>query len=218
MTAVWTTGWDAHLDSVIAPYRHGVDSLYARKVGRVARDLPNTSPGLLNFATDFILERGRQLAPDVDMAIGNKGGLRRSLLKGDVTEGMMIDMMPFTNRVTVIDLKGADLADALDVMALRGGDGVSQGVDVTFDPATHKCISVTINGQLLDPQRTYRIATIDYLANGGDYMTPLKRGNRVAQSDTVVFNDLLDYLASKKMKGKTINPPAKARMRAAATR
>lgn len=209
---------DSRLDSIIAPYRHGVDSLYSRKVARVARDLSNSSPGLLNFATDFILERGRQLASGVDMAIGNKGGLRRSLLKGDVTEGMIIDMMPFTNRVTVLDLKGSDLAEALDVMALRGGDGVSQGVEVIFDPETHKCISVMINGQPLDPQRTYRVATIDYLANGGDYMTPLKRGSKIAQSDTVVFNDLLTYLASKKMKGKQIDPPVKARMKAAGAR
>ncbi|MDE6491378.1 MAG: 5'-nucleotidase C-terminal domain-containing protein, partial [Muribaculaceae bacterium] len=125
---------------------------------------------------------------------------------------------PFSNRITVIDLKGSDLADALDVMALRGGDGVSQGVDVVFDPVTHKCTSIVINGKPLDPQRIYRVATIDYLANGGDYMTPLTRGDRVAQSDTVVFNDLLTYLASKKMKGKSIDPPVKARMRAVAAR
>ncbi|MDE6491484.1 MAG: metallophosphoesterase, partial [Muribaculaceae bacterium] len=49
---------DPRLDSIIAPYRHGVYSLYNRKVSRVARDLTNSTPGLLNFATDFILERG----------------------------------------------------------------------------------------------------------------------------------------------------------------
>jgi 2',3'-cyclic-nucleotide 2'-phosphodiesterase (5'-nucleotidase family) len=156
------------------------------------------------------------LAPDgkVDIAITNKGSLRRSLPAGNITQGEIIMMQPFDNRIVVEDLSGADLAAALDVMAGRNGDGVSQGVDVVYDAATKKCTSITINGEPLDANRTYRVATIDYLANGGDYMAPLTKGTVLAKSTRIVYADLIDYIKTK-FKGKKINPSNTARMRAA---
>ena len=122
-------------------------------------------------------------------------------------------LQPFDNRILVETIKGSDLLDALNVMASRGGDGVSRGVDVEFDPATGKCTRVIVNGEPLDPERTYRIATIDYLAKGGDYMQPLTRGEIVARSNRIMHADLSDYIA-REFKGKKINPSDKVRMRA----
>ena len=87
-------------------------------------------------------------------------------------------MMPFRNHIVVLELKGSDLLEAFEVMEARGGD-IAGGLT---DP------------KLIDPERRYRVATIDYLANGGDYMTPLTRGTRLAESRQWVFDDLLDYL------------------------
>jgi 2',3'-cyclic-nucleotide 2'-phosphodiesterase (5'-nucleotidase family) len=39
--------------------------------------------------------------------------------------------------------------------------------------------SVTINGQPIDPQKDYRIATIDYLLGGTDKMEAFKRGTDI---------------------------------------
>ena len=73
--------------------------------------------------------------------------------------------------------------------------------------------SVTINGKPIDPQKTYRVATIDYLMNGGDYMAPLTRGKEIARSSRIMHADLTDYI--KNLKGKKINPSDKRRMKAA---
>ncbi|MCM1519017.1 MAG: bifunctional metallophosphatase/5'-nucleotidase [Pseudoflavonifractor sp.] len=208
---------DDHIDpalaAVIEPYRAGVDSLMAVRIGRSAVELAAGSQALLNWVSDFVLASGEVVAgTPIDMAIMNKGGIRRGLPAGDVTKGMVMTMLPFENKVYVIDIKGRDLADALDVMASRGGDGVSRGVDVTFDPATGKCSSITINGTPLVPDNTYRVATIDYLAKGGDYMAPLSRGETVAVSRARLDNAMIEYLQSPAMKGYAINPPATVRM------
>jgi len=203
---------DSRYDSILAPYRAGIEGLMKEKIGRTARELSNQEPGLLNFICDFVLDKGKELAEgDVDMAITNVGSLRRSLPAGDITKGEIIMMQPFNNRVVVEEISGADLAEALDVMASRGGDGVSRGVDITFSPSTGKCQSVIINGQPLDPKMTYRVATIDYLMNGGDYMAPLTRGKEIARSNRIMHADLTDYI--KAFKGKKINPSDKLRMR-----
>ncbi len=73
-------------------------------------------------------------------------------------------------------------------------------------------LSIIINGTPLDAGKTYKVATIDYLANGGDYMEPLTRGRKIARSDKILYNDLIDYIKTD-FKGKKLNPSAKVRMR-----
>lgn len=206
---------DSHLDSILMPYRNGLTGVMNKKIGRSAVALSNEGVPLLNFLCDFALARGKALTGgNVDLALMNKGGIRRSLPKGDITEGQVIMMQPFNNTLWVIEISGRDLAEAFDVMASRGGDGVSAGVDVVFDASAKRCVSTTINGKPLDPDRTYRVATIDYLANGGDYMESLTRGTVVAKSDKVVYEDLLDYIKTA-YKGKKISPSPELRMRPA---
>ncbi len=206
---------DPEIVSLIAPYRHGVDSLMLVPVGKAKIELPQSSDALLNWSTDVILARGRQLAADVDFAILNKYGIRRGLPKGTVTEGQIKTMLPFNNRVWVIDIKGRDLMTAFEQMARIGGNGVSEGVDIKFEAGTAaldyndaKIESVTINGSPIDLDRTYRVATIDYLAKGGDYMPTLKNHTLVAQSAGVVYDDVLAYIKQHK----TLNPSSKRRM------
>lgn len=204
--------FDHSLDTILAPYRAGVDEMMSRKIGRSAVELDSDGPQLLNFISDFILSRGRSLADGkVDLAITNKGSIRRGLPKGDITQGQVITMQPFDNRIVLLDIKGSDLADAFDVMARRDGDGVSDGVDIVFDPVNDKCTSIVIDGKPIDPDKIYRVATIDYLANGGDYMEPLTRGTKIARSDKIVYNDLISYIKDD-YKGKKINPSATVRM------
>lgn len=206
---------DPEILDIIAPYRAGVDSLMAHPVGRTARELPQTSPALINFATDIVLEKGRQMADNVDFAILNKGGIRRGLPKGTVTEGQIISMLPFNNRVRVIDILGSDLIPAFEQMARVGGNGVSDGVEATFsyddENNRYQLQSVTVDGLPLDPARTYRVATIDYMANGGDYMPTLARHTQVAESGTVLYNDVLDHIG--RLKKARINPSDKVRFR-----
>lgn len=204
---------DKKLDAIIEPYRRGVDSLMHVVVGKSAVELPKGGNALLNFGADFIFERGRKLADGVDLAIINKGGLRRDLPKGNITEGMIITLMPFYNYVNVLDIKGSDLLEAFDVMAADGGNGVSGNVSVTYDPATGKCVEVLIDGKPLDQDRIYRLATIDYLAKGGDYMSSLKRGKLVAKGKNVLYDDMIEEFRHGSLKGKTVNPSPLPRMK-----
>ena len=202
---------DPAVAELLAPYRAGVDSLMRVPVGRTAVELGQTSPELLNFLTDIVLEQGRQLAPGVEFALLNKGGIRRGLPKGVITEGQIKTMLPFNNRIQVIDILGSDLVAAFEQMARVGGNGVSDEVRATFDydGKTATLATVAINGEAIDPNRTYRVATIDYIANGGDYMPTLANHTLVAESPTVVYDDVLAYL--RKLKNKKIKPSATVR-------
>ena len=209
---------DKRLDSRVNPdlhaaldrYRSGVDSLNSVRVATSAIPLEQGGAPLLNYVTDFVLERGRELAPDVDLALMNRGGLRRSLPKGDISEGHIIMMMPFYNYIDVIDITGADLQDAFDVTAAFGGQGVSSNVRATVNTATKKAYDITIDGKPLDPNRVYRLATIDYLSAGGDYMEPFTRGIKVAQSPRVIYYDMMDHM---RRENQPLNPKGEKRVK-----
>lgn len=194
------------LSGIIARYSHGVDSLMTLPVARTAHALSNKDTELLNYFSDYLLHRGGELAPGVDLAISNKGGLRTPLPEGMVSKGNIINMLPFRNYITVIDLPGSRLLEALRIMGMRGGDGVSDGVCITAAPGKDMSdiSAVIINGAPLDTARTYRIATIDYLYHGGDYMSPLTAGTEVARSPKAVFDDMVDYLTVGAGAGKPI--------------
>jgi len=62
--------------------------------------------------------------------------------------------------------------------------------------------SVSIGGQPLDPNRTYFVATNDYLYAGGDNMDFFKSNDSLYDLDYKVRNVLLDYFKKKD----TLNP------------
>ncbi len=195
---------DPAIAEIIAPYRAGVDSLMRVPVGKVACELTKDSQVMLNWGTDMVHAIAKKMSPDVDFTILNKGGLRRSLPK-TITEGQIKTLMPFNNRIQVIDIKGSELIPAFRQMANIGGNGVSKGVVVKYRKSQTagekpEIESITINGQTLDPEKTYRVATIDYLAGGGDYMPTLANHKLVKESEDVLYNDVLKYIRSFKNK------------------
>ena len=121
-------------------------------------------------------------------------------------------MMPFTNHIQVVDIKGSDLMGIFDVMATTNGNGVSRGVDVTFDPETQKTLTAKLNGRRIDPGKTYRVATINYLVGGGDYMEGFTRSTVVASSKDKLYDELVDYVCNDKTLPRRINPDKTVRM------
>lgn len=189
---------DPELAGTIAKYSAGVDSLMHLWVGECPRGFEARSTEQLNYFTDFIRKAGETLAPGIDFAIANKGGLRDGIPAGKFSKGHVINMIPFANYVTVVDLKGSDLLDIFNVMAMTDGNGISDNVRAAYvkDGDKAHATKVLIDGKPVDPDRTYRVATIDYLAKGGDYMSAFTRGKVVAQSTRPLYDLLLDELAA----------------------
>lgn len=199
---------DPVMEEAIMAYSMGVDSLMQHWIGETNHPISSDSHELINFFSDFVKEKGGELAPGVELAIANKGGLRASIPQGRFSKGHIINMVPFSNYVTVLDVRGSDLAEIFDIMARTDGNGVSDNVKVSYvknqDGARAK--SIIINGRKLDPMKTYRVATIDYLAKGGDYMSPFTRGYIVAQDSVPVFNALLDHIEKRGSLGSDTTP------------
>ena len=126
-----------------------------------------------------------------------------------IKKGHIMMAFPFENLIKVIELTGKDLAETLGIIVLGGHANVSNGTEIIFNPTTKEITDILIEGQPLDINKTYRVATIDYLADGGDYLTPLTKGKTIATSKNSLTEDLIKYLSSHTEK---LNPPTTIRI------
>lgn len=133
-----------------------------------------------NFVSDLVLcESKKTLGADSVWAaavILNKGGLRNSLPKGNITIGNIFELMPFENELVLLKLKGSQFKGMLDKIAEKGGLPEA-GIRMTIDHG--KATNVSVAGVPFDSTKTYGVVTSDYLANGGDnytfFLSPLER-------------------------------------------
>lgn len=205
---------DGSIDSIVAPYRQQVEDMRADEIGATKFDLDRKSPEMLNLLSDFVRMRGAELCgKPVDLSIMNKGGIRNNLPAGKITKGGIIDIAPFDNSIVVIEIKGCDLIENFKIMAAQDGQGVSGNVEITYDSTSKEIKNATINGRPVNPDKTYRLATINYLADGNDYMTPLKRGTLLASSPEVLYQSLINYISAGKLNSLLANPDKTKRMR-----
>ncbi|MBR5102635.1 MAG: 5'-nucleotidase C-terminal domain-containing protein, partial [Muribaculaceae bacterium] len=203
------------LKSWLAPFSHGVDSLMNNPIGHSARFMDNKSNAAQNWLCDAVMNIIPKLTKQkAEFAIMNKGGIRVDMPLGVVTEGVIGSMFPFDNRFMVLEITGADLLEGLRVMATRGGDAVSKELKVEFKgEAEHaKIVSAKLNGKVIKPNKTYKFVTIDYLANGGDYMESFKNAKRLFVDDVKYGIHMLDYIKELEAKGKVIDAKDEPRM------
>lgn len=203
-----------NVEEIIAPYREKVEEMRSKEIGNSPYEYDRKSTEMLNLLSDFVRVRGAEICgKPVDLAIMNKGGIRNSLAAGPITQGEIIDIAPFDNSIVVMEIKGSDLLENLGIMASQDGNGVSENVNVLYDPSTKAINSATIDGRPINPERTYRLATIDYLAAGNDYMEPLKRGTLLARSPEILYQALIDYISAGKLDSLLAKPDKEERMR-----
>lgn len=165
------------------------------------RELVRTrETNLSNVITDSML-----WATKADIAFLTGGNIRASIDAGDVTMGEILTTLPFSNLLVTVDLTGAEVLKMLE-------HGVSQypaesailihvaGISFTFDPgasAGKRIKTVTMpDGKALDVNKTYKVATIDFLAAGGDGYTMLANGRNLVYYGGDA-DALADYIATK---------------------
>ena len=167
---------------------------------------------------DFVKSEAQHAAGiPVDLAMVNRGGVRRPVMKGAITKGEIMESFPFDNCLVVLEMKGDRLSATFDSIAASKTPltGVSSNVKVTVDTASKRAVKVTLNGKPIDPAKTYRVATIDYLARGNDGFGPLRDGKTLYTSKRLLYNDMIDAMESGWMRGRKQKPDAAERMKLA---
>lgn len=186
---------------LVKPYKIKLEASMLEVLNTSSVDMERGVPeGLLNnFVADLTLTTARSHSSDfIDVCLLNNGGLRVPILKGEVTRGMIFELMPFENELIVLELGGEEMTELINYVVKRSTIGNTKTgvsisgmrVTITNGQASH----VMIGTREYDPLKTYRIVTSDYLAGGGDEMTFFSGAISTEKLNLKLRDAILDYI------------------------
>jgi 2',3'-cyclic-nucleotide 2'-phosphodiesterase (5'-nucleotidase family) len=201
---------DPRTAAVIASYETRLSTALQTVVGvsRVpldadSRHLRSSETNLGDFVADAI-----HADAGTDIAVINSGSIRgdRVFPAGPLTRRTLVEMHPFDNVICKLALPGRVVLDVLNhgvakLPAAAGQFPQVSGLTMIVDrsaPAGSRVRDVRVNGQPLDPGKTYTVALPDFILKGGDDYTMLA-GQRVLvgpEAGNLVTSALEKYVAA----------------------
>ena len=203
---------DPEIKQLLKPYEDKLNPIINRVVGTTNVSLSRSNNGkgdsaMGNFVTDVIREKAAShLNKPVDIALFNSTGIRSGLPKGDITVGMINEVMPFDNTICVGELSSKQVEDMLAITARYGGSPIS---GVTYKIENQKSKDIKINGQPIDPDKKYTVATNSFLFEGGSGFTMFKASSDRVDTGLSVRESLSEYFE----KHKNLTLPSKVEER-----
>ncbi len=202
---------DPEIKAIVDKHNAKLDEDLNVPVGKVAVLLDSQRASVRTRETNIgnLIADAMRKAVGADITITNGGGIRgdRTYDAGTVlTRKDVLTELPFGNVTVLLELSGADVLAALE-------NGVSQvedkagrfpqvsGLDFTYDPAAaagSRVVEVRIGGKALVRSKTYKVATNDYMAGGGDGYAALKNGKALidASGATLMATTVMDHIAA----------------------
>lgn len=194
--------------------REAVDSIKRPVIGEAATHLGKGIPEspLLNFAADALLAMAcESTGQQIDIALTNKGGLRSEIAAGPITFGDIYNVFPFENCLALLTLDGGQLLQLCREIAAVGGEAIS-GIRLVITKEG-ELVDAMIDGSQVDPEKSYRIATSDYLAQGNDRMSTLAQGTEREIFSTLTLRDLMvQYINDRTAAGEKISAECDGRI------
>jgi|LGOV01.1.fsa_nt_gb 2',3'-cyclic-nucleotide 2'-phosphodiesterase/3'-nucleotidase len=198
---------DADAEVLYAEYYENLSPILNEKVGIAAgefthgKELPNVTP-LGQWVCEVMAEQ-----TNTQIGIQNGGGLRRTMLEGDIVMGDLYEIMPFDNTLVTFDLLGSDLKATIDHGILNPdiGDGSFSGLNIVYNPNAefeNRLVDLTLtDGTPVEDDTYYSVVANDFMFTGGD-----KYDFTNAKNDVNTYVPIRDSLVSAIKASGTITP------------
>ncbi len=175
LDAITDTLVDPDFNRKLLPYKDSLNKVMSEVLAYSAASLVSFRPEsplsnlisdmALHYAEDYSLKNKLEIIPQFSLI--NHGSLRTSLSKGEITVGTVFELMPFENKLVLLQLSGKQVMELANYIATRGGEGVS---GISFGIRSGRAEHLVIQGMRIDENLKYGLVTSDYIANGGDGM------------------------------------------------
>lgn len=105
-----------------------------------------------------------------DFAVMSGGGVRDSIAAGPISYKDVLKVQPFGNTLCQVEMTGREVEKYLAVVANKQVDSgaYAQFANVSLVADGKGVSEIKINGEPLQADKTYRMATLSFNANGGD--------------------------------------------------
>lgn len=147
------------LDEEINVVKNEVVGNLVGNLKRYDKDNANGLSPLSQFAINVLAKYGESYGASI--ALHNLKGLRADLYSGQINVGHIYKVFPFDNKITIMNVKGSDLAS---IMRYHYTDSIhSPYYGISIDGKTLS------DGTAIENDKIYKIVTIDYLSENIKY-------------------------------------------------
>ena len=163
---------DADVQAFLEPFQTRGEELIGFKVGgttgRLEGDRDKVRFGQTNLGR--LIATAQAAKARADFGVMNSGGVRASIEAGDISYRDVLTVQPFGNSLTYTDMTGAEVVDYLNVVAGMPVDSgaYAQFSGINLTVTASGVTDVVIDGEPLDPNKTYRFTVPSFNAAGGD--------------------------------------------------
>jgi 2',3'-cyclic-nucleotide 2'-phosphodiesterase (5'-nucleotidase family) len=185
----------------IAPYRKHINQVLDSTLAYAPKDISKTDGELNTTAGNLMADAVLELtAPvfksrtknDLDFVLLNSGGIRSVISKGNVSARTAYEIMPFDNTVVVVGLQGKAIREMVNYLIISKKPHPIAGLQIIIDE-NDSIKEVNIQGKPFDENKTYYVATSDYLIKGGDHMDFFKDHTSATETNYMIRNVMIDY-------------------------
>lgn len=198
--------------TLLENYKKRVDDIMSPIIGQSTHYMVGRAPesDLSNLIADALRYGSlRYTGTEADFAIFNFGGIRSTLPEGPITFGNIFEITPFENTLVVLQLKGTDVIQLFEQMCTIR-NGCLSGANIVCKDK--KLVSARIQGEEIIPDKTYILATIDYVAEGNDGFTFLQNFKDWNMPEGATLRQcFLDYIALLSLQGKKVDSKIEGR-------
>ena len=163
---------NAQMLSLLSPFQNKGKAQLDVKIGAVNDRLEGDRSKVRFVQTNMghLILAAQMARTGADFGVMSGGGIRDSIDGGDITYKSVLKVQPFGNVVVYADMNGKDVTDYLTAVAQMKPDSGAypQFARVSFVAKEGKLNDLKINGEPVDPAKTYRMATLSFNATGGD--------------------------------------------------
>ncbi|NLI78608.1 MAG: bifunctional metallophosphatase/5'-nucleotidase [Candidatus Riflebacteria bacterium] len=198
----------AGIKEKLAAYRAECDKTNAAVVGAATALLDGDRPQIRSRDTNLgnLVADSFATALGADIGLVNGGGIRGSILPGEITVGDCLDVLPFENYLVKLQMTGESLyrlyEQVEEGMRFFPGYGgflhVSKGFAARF---TRDGPRLSLHGRAIDPTGIYTVSTVDFLANGGNGLEALTRCVASEATRTLAADALVELVKNRKTIG-----------------
>jgi len=158
--------------SLLTPFQNKGQAQLNVKVGSVNGHLEGDRSKVRFVQTNLarLLLAAQMDRTGADFAVMSGGGIRDSIEAGDITYKDVLKVQPFGNTVVYTDMTGKEATDYLSAVSQKKPDSGAypQFANVSFVATATGLQDLKIKGEPIDPAKTYRMATLNFNASGGD--------------------------------------------------
>lgn len=191
---------DPEVQAIVDDYQAQLGEELGKTVGQAASPiLRGATRAVESEMGNFVTDAMRTHLANVDFALTNAGGLRADINEGPITLEEVFAVLPFNNTLVTMNLTGAQVEQVLEEGAnSQYGTVQVSGLKWSYNAAApfgDRVTSVTLpDGTPLDPNATYRVATNNFMATGGDRFTTLTRGTGTVDTGINLVDTVVRYL------------------------